>query len=117
MPRPICTTCQAEMVCSEMGFLVNDPAIAEFPSTYWFGDTFRCNGCAAEVVVQFGSPVGPHQCDPSESMEFYEPVVRSDADNGVDEIERLRNGLREIVSCSAVYGEVAGERASELLAG
>jgi hypothetical protein len=50
-------------------------------------------------------------------MEFYEPVVRSDADNGVDEIERLRNGLREIVSCSAVYGEVAGERASELLAG
>jgi len=104
---------------------VHDRESGGFPSTYWSGDEYECPGCGCRIVTGFGigtsEPIPRRHESPASategSMEFSEPAVRSDADNGVDEIERLRNGLREIVSCSAVYGELAGERASELLAG
>lgn len=33
----------------------------------------------------------------------------------ITEIERLKDGLRDFVSYTAIYGEQAGERASEIL--
>ena len=70
MLRPICVTCERQMSVKKNGFLVNDPASGPFPATYWFGDLHVCEGCGAEVVVNFGAGVQARQCDPSQSMEF-----------------------------------------------
>ena len=68
-PRPICGCCRVEMRVMQNEVTVNDPAVGEFPSTYWSGDKYRCPECAAKVVTNFGigtsSPV-----DGGQSMEF-----------------------------------------------
>ncbi len=43
------------------------------------------------------------------------PCVKAEWEEREAEVERLRNGLRDMVSYTAVYGELAGEFAHELL--
>ena len=58
-------------------------------------------------------------CDGITVSTVREPVgsysVQTGGEDQAEEVQRLRDGLREIVSCTALYGEHAGERAAELL--
>ena len=51
---PICAKCKRLMHCKKNGFLVNDPEVDGFESTFWRGDLWTCNGCGAQVVIGFG---------------------------------------------------------------
>ena len=47
---PIRVPCAVEMRCVKNEYAVADPE----PSTYWLGDMYRCQQCAAQVVTGFG---------------------------------------------------------------
>ena len=55
-PLPICVTCRLEMRVVKNDRPVKDPASANFPSTYWFGDEYECQ-CGARIVTGFGESV------------------------------------------------------------
>ena len=56
-PRPICAPCRVTMYCAKNEVLVSDKKVDEVPSTYWFGDLYRCPACGAEIVTDFGLPI------------------------------------------------------------
>ena len=59
MPRPICVKCHVEMRCRKNNFPVHDPAVGDFPSTYWLGDLFACPGCGTQIITDFGVAIHP----------------------------------------------------------
>lgn len=68
MPNPICRACAKVMRCSENEVVVNDPAVGNYPASYWQGDAYQCSECNAEVVIGFGAP--SMTAPGSESLEF-----------------------------------------------
>jgi hypothetical protein len=54
MSRPICVECRVEYSCEKNEVLVNDPAVGEFPATYWYADRWICPGCNHQVIVGRG---------------------------------------------------------------
>ena len=52
--QPICMTCGIIMRCKKNEFVVKDPRVGDFKSTYWSGDLYQCPKCGVEVVVGTG---------------------------------------------------------------
>ena len=57
MSRPICVKCRVEYSCDKNEVLVNDPAVGEFPATYWYADRWICPGCNHQVIVGRGKSI------------------------------------------------------------
>ena len=57
MLQPICANCKVAMRCAKNDFIVRDPCVDGFSSTYWAGDLFECPECGCQVVVGFGRQV------------------------------------------------------------
>ena len=79
MSRPICVECRVEYSCDKNEVLVNDPAVGEFPATYWYADRWICPGCNHQVIVGRGKSmfldqttetVGPLHSACADSFEF-----------------------------------------------
>lgn len=52
---PICLGCRLQLVVEKNGFIVRDPQVGGFPSTYYSGDLMRCPGCGHAIVGGFGA--------------------------------------------------------------
>jgi len=57
MPKPICAKCKREMNCEKNEALVRDREAKGYPSTYWYGDRFKCPSCEIQIIVGFGRPM------------------------------------------------------------
>ena len=55
--RPICYDCNVEYACYSNDFLVNDRQVGPFPSTFWFGDVWKCPGCEHKIIIGRGAPI------------------------------------------------------------
>ncbi len=82
MPCPICARCAVEMRCKKNDFLVRDPEVGQFASTYWRGDLYECPVCGAQVVTGFSAPLSLNPgAEAPEALEFqYEPPQKEKPD-------------------------------------
>jgi len=57
--QPICCNCRIVMRCEKNHFIVRDPEVGGFPSTYWVGDKWKCPVCDHEIVTGFAKKSFP----------------------------------------------------------
>ena len=55
--QPICRKCAVTMRCKQNDFIVKDPEVDGFNSTYWLGDLYECPQCGKSIVTGFGKPI------------------------------------------------------------
>jgi len=73
MSKPICVECKVEYSCEKNEVLVNDPAVGEFPATYWRADRWICPGCNHQVIVGRGKSMFLDSVSPGDDADG--PVV------------------------------------------
>jgi hypothetical protein len=82
---PICVQCKVAMRPHKNGQRVKDPAVGEFPSTYWCGDIWKCPGCSCKVMTGFGSSIANPNEDFEDVLEFkwnYKSSTKVNDDKG-----------------------------------
>jgi len=72
---PVCVKCRLEMRCLKNSFLIRDPEVGSFPSTYWLGDKWGCPQCGAEIVVGRGAAIEPNPDNVQTFLCRYGPVL------------------------------------------